>query len=159
MEKHRAFSFENAEIKEEAELGAAYSDSALLDYVKQQETGNGETAALFTDIDHTFMRAGKEAEAAELYRKAIEKNYPVISVTGNDYAGIVSRIEKGDLPPFQAIAGSVGTEIWVLQKGMPPTYKKDLFYEKLLERTGFDRARLVSQAKTMLARFSSEHPA
>lgn len=50
--------------------------------IRQQE--GKQFAVLFTDIDNTFWRADKSEATKTLAQVASEKNYPIVTVTGND---------------------------------------------------------------------------
>jgi len=142
------------------DLTRTYSASELLRRITTQRSDNQEPAALFTDIDKTFYRIGKEDASRALYEKMETKGWPIIVVTGNDLAEVVSRIEKKELPAFHAIVGSVGTELWVLHQknGELPQYEQDIFYDRLLKKSGFDRSGIVRSARAMINDFSRIHP-
>lgn len=141
-------------------LMETYHDSELMEMLGAQKEKNETTTALFTDIDNTFYKAGKENEMAYLTKKAKERNIPIIAVTGNDFYGIHKRIESGELPYFQVTAGAVGTEIWVLHKSEDGKYeyKKDENFEKLLIKGGFEREELVKKSFDLIKELSVKFP-
>ena len=137
-------------------LMETYHDSELMEMLGTQRERNEKTTAFFTDIDNTFYKAGKENAMAYLTEKAKERNIPIIAVTGNDFNGVYQRIESGELPRFQVISGSVGTEIWVLHKSEDGKYeyKKDEYFEKLLIKGGFEREELVKKSINLIKELS-----
>ena len=141
-------------------LYETYHGSELMETLSVQRERNEKTTALFTDIDNTFYKAGKENAMAYLTEKAKEGNVPIIAVTGNDFNGVHKRIESGELPHFQVIAGSVGTEIWVLHKSEDGKYeyKKDEYFEKLLTEGGFEREELVKKSLDLIKELSVKSP-
>lgn len=141
-------------------LRETYEGSDILSFVEKQKAQGNEASALFTDIDNTFIREGREDATRELTEKAREGNYPVIAITGNDFNGVARRIEKGELPYFEAIAGSVGTEIWIKhtdEKG-GVSYKKDEFFESILKQTGYDRTEIAKNGLEMISDCEKNHP-
>ena len=135
---------------ETRELDEIYGNSEILKMLDKR-AGKGRIA-LFTDIDNTFFRQDREAVSKKIAKKTEEENIPIIAVTGNDFGAVLKRIESGELPYFQAIAGSVGTEIWILGKNQEgkPVYKKDTYFEKMLKDSGFERRNVASKAKEMI---------
>lgn len=136
---------ELGESKEVDLLFETYPDSELFEKLNIQKKKGENPTALFTDIDNTFYKADKKDALATLTREAREKNIPIIAVTGNDFKGMKEKINKEELPYFDVVVGSVGTEIWVLHKKVDSqiTYKKDDYFEKLLIESGFEREKLV----------------
>lgn len=151
---------ENKKIEGFEMLMETYHGSELMEMLGIQRERNEKATALFTDIDNTFHKAGKENAMAYLTEKVKEKNVPIIAVTGNDFNGVNRRIESGELPYFQVIAGSVGTEIWILHKSEDGKYeyKKDEYFEKLLIEEGFEREELVKKSLDLIKVFSVKFP-
>lgn len=137
----------------------AFIDS---EFVKMREKASKEGypfGVLFTDLDDTFYRKDRKEESNKLVRMADEKSIPIVIATGNNYKGVLGRIEQGELPYFSVIAGSVGTEIWVLhidQNGKKH-YVKDQEYENTLLKTGFDRRALGKTSFDMIKTFGVDH--
>jgi hydroxymethylpyrimidine pyrophosphatase-like HAD family hydrolase len=149
----------SAEQKESRELAEAYAGSTMFQMLDRQAARGEEQTALFTDIDNTFIRAGKEAASHELTALAETRDYPIVAVTGNDFAGVMKRIDNGELPHFQVIAGSVGTELWVLHEDESgKTYKKDEFYENMLAQSGYERLALAQRAHQLVDDLKQSHP-
>lgn len=100
-----------------------------------------------------------------MVKKAKELGIPIVAVTGNSFEldgvtpGVLKRIESGELPYFEAIAGAVGTELYVLHvdaNGVK-TYKKDEDFEKEMLSKGFDRVVLNKSANEMVDSFKTSH--
>lgn len=131
----------------QTDLETTYFSSEIL-AKRDRQNARGEAFSIaFTDIDNSFYRPDRVAISKDLGARAESLSYPIVAVTGNDYAGVLKRIESGELPPFEMIIGSVGTEIWVRQ-AETNAYHKDRAYEKKLEDSGYHRpqvAELVSQ--------------
>lgn len=122
----------------------------------QAERGEAFTAA-FTDVDNTFHRKDRQEASRELFASAVEKDYPLVAVTGNDLAGIAKRQETNDLPKFPILIGSVGTEVHILQPD--GTYKRDEeFREMLLKEKHFDRPVIAQSAAEMIADVAARIP-
>jgi len=147
-------------------LQEAYRDSKFFGMLNTQKEKGDSPTALFTDIDNTFSRADRVEATKELERKSEEENIPIISVTGNSFEGVLKRIERGELPYFSVIAGSVGTEIWLLhetpegekEKEYKKEYKKDTFFEKKLRESGFKRGEIAAKGSQMVADLRRVHP-
>lgn len=155
---------EKTEIMAEKEakelLLTPYKGSKLLEMKKNQEAEQKPFTVIVTDIDNTFVREDRLEASKELTRKAEEENYPIIAVTGNDFESVKKRIEEGNLPYFQIIAGNVGTEIWILKEGPEgeKKYIKDEMFEKILETSGFNRKELSKRATELVERFQDSYP-
>lgn len=131
----------------QTDLETTYFNSEVLAKRDRQNERGEAFGIAFTDIDNSFYRPDRAATTSEIGVQAENLNYPIVAVTGNDFTGVLKRIESGELPPFEMIIGSVGTEIWVRQ-AETNTYKPDRAYEKELENSGYHRpqvAELVSQ--------------
>ena len=151
---------EEAESPEAKKLLETYRGSKFLDMLGTQEEDGKDRTALFTDVDNTFQKAGREAAMESLTTRAEKESIPIIVITGNDYQGIKERIESGELPAFQVIVGSVGTEIWVLHQTTDgeTEYKKDGYFEDMLKESGFVRPKLIETAKKMVNELKSKFP-
>lgn len=137
-----------------------YLGSELLKIKKTQENNQRPFTVIVTDIDNTFIREDRLDASKELIKKAEKENYPIIAVTGNSFEGVKNRIEEGELPYFQIIAGSVGTEIWILKE--KPTgekeYIKDEMFEKILKASGFERKELTKRAMELVEELQNNYP-
>jgi len=102
----------------------------------------------FTDIDDTFIRRSQNPNNHARYQKAtkniislLKRNaIPVIAVTARDLSGVVEGQSPAtdNLPAFDVIASSVGTEIWIHTK--ENNYVKDSIYEsKIAKKSNFSR--------------------
>lgn len=127
-------------------LPDAYKSSNIISLLVNQSKLGLPLTALFTDIDNSWVRDGKQAVSTHLDRVTRMKNIPKIAVTGNDLKGVIERIETGELPWYEAIVGSVGTEIWVLHQD-PKTgrkhYVRDEFFNEKLIETKFSENRVI----------------
>lgn len=121
---------------------------------KLSKQGSGEKRrALFTDIDDTFFRKGTESAMSNLTSLLKDKSAPIIAVTGNDFAGLFKkRLKTGELPYFDAIIGSVGTEIFILHKNEDGSveYKRDKCFDNMLAGLEFDRKSLVKKSTELI---------
>lgn len=135
-----------------------YQESVL---GKMLDSQKDDRVALFTDIDNTFARKGFEGASLELEKRSGEESVPIVAVTGNYFSVVMKRILSGELPPFQAIASSVGTEIWLL-KGVSedgtPEYVKDTVFQESLEKSGYVRNELVEVSEKVILDFEKTHP-
>lgn len=138
----------------------AYRGSQLSKEINIQRDGHKEVSALFTDIDDTFFKAGREKSMKELTDNLRENNIPLIAVTGNDYKRILDRIKSGELPCFDVIVGSVGTEIFFLHKNEDDTfeYKRDKYFDEMLGSCNFDRREIVGKSIELIETLSGEMP-
>lgn len=122
----------------------------------QRQRGEAPVA-IFTDLDGTFVVPGNPratAAAAELFRHTQTKNYPIIAVTGRNTARVLAEIQRGDLPPFNAIIGAVGTEI-VLQ--YTNRYQPDTEFHTQLQAI-YDRRQVLSKAIQLLHTGNADYP-
>jgi len=142
----------SSQVENKENLPRAFIDSELIKSIDSGRRENGTSGILFTDIDGTFRRRDSEISSADLFKKAQENKFPIVAVTGNNFSVIQQRIESGELPYFEAIAGSVGTELYVLHldaNGEKTYIKDDVFEQKMLEK-GFDRVALNRIANKMV---------
>lgn len=142
------------------DLRFTYGGSDIFRIIAGQKERGESVTVLFTDIDRTFYRADKQQAAQQLTAKAQQKGWPIVAITGNGYQGVLDRIMAGELPYFQVIAGSVGTEIWVLHHNQTgqPQYRQDRFFQRLLLQSGFIRPELSRRSRRLVERFRTEHP-
>lgn len=133
------------EAGEEARLlDETYASSSIL-LKRDVQVARGEAfTAGFTDIDNSYFRHDRAEVSRELADQAEKQAYPLICVTGNDFGGVMHRVDDGQLTRFDIVIGSVGTEIWALQSY--GTYKKDMLFEKMLLDSGFDRVTIAAHA-------------
>lgn len=146
--------------KEISALPSAFDNSEILKILTRQYHEKKRGVVLFTDIDKTFYRAGKEAATKKLTQRAHEQLWPIVTLTGNSYEGVMAMIGKNILPYFDIIVGSAGTEIWVLHQTEDGTlaYEKDRIFESLQTNSKFNRQQIVIEAHTMIADFKEKHP-
>jgi len=134
-------------LSKNRELLPLYQNSRLYSMLKAQKKSEGESAAIFTDIDDTAFLLSEPETTKILFDEAEQQNCPVIADTGNQIQVVERRIAEGELPYFQAICSSVGSQIWVLkQDGENLSYIPDLKYRKKVLATGFDRKEVVKSA-------------
>ncbi|MFA6963919.1 MAG: HAD family hydrolase [Patescibacteria group bacterium] len=130
------------------EAPSAYTDSELVAMLDAQRKSNGESVAVFTDIDDTAFLPSEPETTKILFDGAKRENYPIIADTGNQIQVVGERIAKGELPYFQAICSSVGSQIWVLKReGDKLFYVPDSKYRERVLATGFNRKEVVETAK------------
>jgi hydroxymethylpyrimidine pyrophosphatase-like HAD family hydrolase len=142
------------------QLREAYVGSELMKKVEAQENRGEAPKALFTDIDNTFFRPGREGAMQTLNQKAAERDVPIVAVTGNDFQGVSRRMASGELPHFDAIIGGVGTEVWVRHEDERGgvTYRRDEYFDSLLQASGFERRRLAEEAVRMIEELRAKFP-
>ena len=127
--------------------------------IQQQEQRGEKPGALFTDIDNTFYRQERDFASRQLFAAAMKNSYPVVAITGNEFTEIKRRIESGELPRFQVVAGAVGTEIWVLREERGnPEYVKDEFFHDCLVDTGYDRKVIVRKSRQAIQEVGKQYP-
>lgn len=142
-----------------SEQESCYVNSGLFKMVQRQEQRGERPGALFTDVDNTFYREERDGASKQLFGKAMENSYPVVAITGNDFPTVNRRIESGELPRFQAIAGAVGTEVWVLHdEGYHPRYIRDEFFHSCLTETGYDRKAIVRNSREIIQKLGNDYP-
>lgn len=147
---------QNLEYREQDALDVYENSPYAQMRAEQAERGEKFTAA-FTDVDNTFHRQDRQEASRELFASAVEKDYPLVAVTGNDLAGIEKRQATNELPKFPVTIGSVGTEIDVLQAD--GTYKRDeAFRQMLLKEKHFDRPTIARSAAEMIADLAEKNP-
>jgi len=150
-----------AEVKQpEKQLPKAFIGSEFQKMKDHQKEAGKQFSVLFTDIDNTFYRSNRSDASQKIADGAYEAGYPIVAVTGNDYGVVIKRIESGELPYFQVIAGSVGTEMWVLHEDSDGTksYIKDEEFATQLHGSGYERKPLSSLGKKMVEDLSLEMP-
>ena len=157
LEKPHAPSVEKREIKE---IAAAFRNSEYQKMIEARKSTVHPSVVLFTDIDNTFYRADAKDASAELNSEASKENVPIVAITGNNYEDVLTRIEAGELPYFSVIAGSVGTEIWVLHIDAQgnKTYVKDEDFDRQLLARGYDRPAIAQLSKLLVDQSRVEHP-
>lgn len=135
-----------------------YTSSAYLNLLAKQRAAGEKATAIFTDVDNTFYHEGAIRASKRLVKEAHAKHYPLIAVTGSDFEGVYHRIQKGELPHFAVIAGSVGTEIYILYENGKKFYRKDQYYDYLVKAMQFDRRAIVKKSFEMIAHLHRYHP-
>jgi len=93
-----------------------------------------------------------------VFAEMTEQHLPIIAITGGDFDHVLERIKRGELPRFAAIAGTVGSDLWILQKSNPLVYKQDLFYQNALRASGYNRSELLSKTKQFIIEIGRKHP-
>jgi HAD superfamily hydrolase (TIGR01484 family) len=106
-----------------------HTPPALLELQLAAQRKRGELpAAIFTDLDGTFVVEGGDAAkaAAEaVFQRAQTADWPLIAVSGRSTFRVTGEVQRGELPPFSAIVAAVGTEISLWQGGR---YVPDMQY-------------------------------
>lgn len=146
---------------ERRETSSVYDGSELQSILNVQRERSGETMALFTDIDDSFYLPDDPTATQQLFNELKGKDIPVVAVTGNQIQVVEERIARADLPHFQAICSSVGSQIWVLTpdpKTGNPRYSLDQAYLEKVVATGFDRKKIVEIAKEEIKKSAQEDP-
>ena len=90
-----------------------YETSPLVSLIGQRRSLGQLRLALFTDVDHSYQKAGLEKEMDALTAWLIGNNIPTIAITGNDISTMLARSNAKEIPRFEAMACSVGTELWI----------------------------------------------
>lgn len=150
---------QDLKVEQKESLPKAFAGSELVRLAETQKRENGFSGILFSDIDNTFVKKGKASASEELSKLARENKFPIVAVTGNSFSVVLERIESGELPYFEAIAGAVGTEIYVLhvdENGVK-RYEKDEDFERKMLSKGFDRTVLNRSASEMIDSFKATH--
>ena len=159
-----------------------YANAAVYDKLERQTSENtfpGLTVANFTDIDGTYIYDYKPTPeettslspeelqlliqtrnqeymlATQQLTELLNKyNVPIIAVSGRDFNMVQT---DSRLPQFDLVVGSVGTEIYVLQKD--GSYQLDSEYDKYIsQEIGFDRHKIYNLSKDIVANASSLVP-
>jgi HAD superfamily hydrolase (TIGR01484 family) len=135
-----------------------HQDTAALSQRLDKQSSRGR-AALFTDIDNTFIQTGKEASTQTLIQALEKRGWPIVALTGDSQQSVTDRIIKGELPWFEAIAAAVGTEIWLLQESSDgPKYVLDKDFESWVSAKSFDHSALVAAAHNLVLTLKTTHP-
>ncbi|MBN2529271.1 MAG: HAD-IIB family hydrolase [Deltaproteobacteria bacterium] len=105
---------------------------------------------LVSDIDGTLLRDGQATPGLKALKRLFQTHSDTVALvyaTGRSIASTLRLVEKGILPPPQAIAPFVGTEVWLpgwypsreysrmLEQGWHPIRIQRLIREKLALRT------------------------
>lgn len=145
---------------ESTEMLRAYQGSEVTKKREAQLKRGEVFKAIFGDIDNTLYRGDRHYSAWELYEDAQKMSVPIISVTGNDYHSVQKRIDSGQLPPYDIIAGEVGTDIWVLHKDSNGNifYTQDQNYQNHLVNIGFDRQTIALQFSNIIESYRRYNP-
>lgn len=138
----------------------AFVNSELAKARDSQGVRGESFGVLFADVDDTYYRPDRKDVSDKLSKIAEKNNIPIVAVTGNGFNHVFKRISNGELPYFSAIAGLVGTEVWVLHKDENGAmkYVKDTEYEEGILKKGFDRKALVVLANDTIVSFKDAHP-
>lgn len=137
-----------------------YGASLLQQLITDQQIADHPRTALFTDIDNTFFRAEKREASQKLSDLLAEHKTPLVAVSGASFSSILARIEKGELPYFAAVAGAVGTELWILTRNQAGvlTYVRDDFYDAQLRKRCFNRTALVIRSVQFIKEMKDRFP-
>ena len=134
----------------------AYGNATIFENKTTQEKRNEPFRVAFTDIDNTFFRPDRQSASEALFNEATSNEYPIIAVTGVGIPRTIERINEGELPPFQIIAGSTGTEIVVLNKiDGKLVYKRDEAYQSSL-KDSYDKPDVAVRTKEVLLKFKED---
>lgn len=145
----------------EGELSPVYQDSEITQMLEAQKSAGDVPAALFTDIDDTAYIPDDPEASQALFNEAKERNFPLIADTGGQFQVVKARIDSGELPPFQVICSSVGTQIRVLTNKMDAgkkVYKLDEEYRDKLLASGYDRKAVVRLASEEVENYVKSSP-
>lgn len=130
------------------EFTGVYKESKIANRIQERLDNNQHPLALFSDIDNTYYRRDQIEAMNELDRllelEAIGKVY----ITGRDQPMVEN---QKDLPKADVVAGSVGTEIYVLQEN--DEYQLDEEFRQLLLNT-WNRNKIYETAQ----RLTHEYP-
>lgn len=130
------------------------------DLMKMLDAQVGARRAIFTDIDDTLIdrarRSRPIAAAWELREWADSINCPIILVSGVDFAGILTRLNMGEIPQAEAVIGGVGTELWARQTD--GSWLLDKQYDRLVRATGYDRADVTAKATALIEELNDHSP-
>ena len=128
--------------------------------IEARKASGKPSAVLFTDIDNTFYRADRRAASDKIVILASREQIPIATVTGNSFEVVLARIEKGELPYFSVIAGSVGTEMWVLHTDGEgnKSYARDEDFERVLTGLPYDREAISKLSQDLIDQARLEHP-
>ncbi len=136
---------------------SAFAGSEAARMIEQQAQQGLPRTVLATDIDNSFKMRRETPQQGEASRKLATEAYaasiPIHAITGGDFQGVYERIQKGELPYFQVISPSVGTERYVLhvEPDGSRRYVRDTVYDAQLKAMQYDRPHLARQleGKTM----------
>lgn len=151
--------------QERSLLPKAFVDSEYVKRMNARREAGNTLAVLFTDIDGTFFAPGHTASTKQIEKTAEDKNVPLVAITGRNFKQVLERIEtpnhpEFNLPYFHVIAGSVGTEIWVLhvdQEGNKTYVRDDEFVEQFADGK-YDRVSVAGLSQILIDQNSQLHP-
>lgn len=148
---------------------------------KKQKTFRGKTVIAFTDIDGTYIenknytpyknviefQKPRYTDAARSFTSFLDSyNIPIVAITGRQLYEVFngqiggSRYEEEHLPIFDAIAPSIGTELYILKDTNQVNYTKDIEYGFLVKETsGFDRDTLYPLCEELKKNIDTKFPA
>jgi HAD superfamily hydrolase (TIGR01484 family) len=146
-----------------------YQDSVVVDKLDMQLRVQGDltAAAVFTDIDGTYLGQSNDPHEVSAFRKATldmesqlaASHIPLIAVTGRELYMVQDMQSPAPeaLPKFDIVVAAVGTEIHILQKD--GSYKKDEQYQKFLQdEIGFDRVLMYEICKELKSSIATQKP-
>jgi sucrose-6F-phosphate phosphohydrolase len=87
-----------------------------MNMIKSPGLPANHTWMLACDIDGTLLRDGEPTSGLAELRRHLEEGPPttrLIYATGRTYASVRALIHQGRLPPPDAVASQVGTELWL----------------------------------------------
>lgn len=146
-------------------LPVAFEGSEYAKLRQQAKEGGKPFVTLFTDIDGTFFKRGFEEASDQISETSKKFGVPIVAITGRNFRDVLDRIEtpnhpEMNLPYFDVIAGSVGTEIWVLQVGEDgkKTYVRDDEFIKQIVGGAYDRTSVLGLSQMLIDQIQQIHP-
>lgn len=122
--------------------------SVLQEMVRRQRSPK---ILLATDIDNTWITNFHDhlVRPVNLMADLMKQNVPVAYVTGNSLAGVLTRIQSGELPVPAAIAPWLGTQIWL--RDAKGDFVRDAKYAALVRSFNFDCRAIIAQGRAFIA--------
>lgn len=118
---------------------------------------------LFTDIDDTYLCSAslgksKTIKATHILTDFLNKHsIPVIAVTARSIQDVQHGYISQYLPKFDAIASSLGTELWLRDQHGKYVQDKS-YYNKILNDTGYKRDKIHAICKQFIKQARTLYP-
>lgn len=142
-----------------------YEHSILLSKFLKQPKGEPPVVG-FTDIDNTYIvrtdnpidRARYQQATADMTKFMEDHHFPIVAVTGRDLPLVTAGQQSEEqLPAFDIVAASVGTELFIRQAD--GSYVPDKKYERFIEQTiGFNRPAVYAECAVLEKIIQEEAP-
>lgn len=150
----------------------SWHGSSLLAKAVEARKHQATTYLICTDIDGTLVHRPDWGDTdVAVYGPLVEAvtilSAPLIGITGVNVANVIERIGQHDVPVLDAIAGSVGTDLWIMHRRNPGIsvdvlecplpdggqiyYVRDESFQEQLVAIGFDRRAIVMHAMEWIA--------